>query len=111
LNVNPEALVRPDVDSGVPHGPLLIAFSDAIIGTDAGALDRARDALAEAMGKPAVSGAAAIAANFSKNDRIANGIGIPADPMVLKATEDIRAQLGLNEFGSAVNTFRHYGAP
>ena len=34
-------------------------------------------------------------------------LGIPVDDMVLKATEDLRAQLGLDDFGSAVNTFRH----
>ena len=56
----------------------------------------------------AVSGAASVAGNFSKNDRIANGLGIPVDPMVLKATEDIRTELGLNDMGSAVNTFRHH---
>ena len=41
------------------------------------------------------------APNFSVN------LGIPVDDMVLKATEDLRAQLGLDDFGSAVNTFRH----
>ena len=54
-----------------------------------------------------MTAAAAIAANFSKNDRIANGAGIPVDTMVLKITEDIREQLGLNDYRSAFNTFRH----
>ena len=105
--MNPEVLVRPEQDSGVPGGDVLLAYADAVIGPDLDALDKARDALAEALGPAAVSGAAAIAANFSKNDRIANGLGIPVDEMVLKATEDLREQLGLNDFGSAINTFRH----
>jgi hypothetical protein len=95
-------------DIGVPGGAELLAFSDAVIGPDAGALDTARSALAAALGPYSVSGAASIAANFSKNDRIANGCGIPVDPMALKASVDIREQLGLNEFRSAINTFRHY---
>ena len=42
------------------------------------------------------------------NDRIANGCGIPVIPMVLKATKDIRDELGLNSFRSAANTFKHF---
>ena len=45
--MNPEALVRPEQDIGVPHGDLLLAFAEAIIGTDRAALDTARTALAE----------------------------------------------------------------
>lgn len=95
-------------DIGVPGGAELLAFSDAVIGPDAVALDAARAALAAALGPHSVSGAASIAGNFSKNDRIANGCGIPVDPMQLKASADLREQLGLNDFRSAINTFRHY---
>lgn len=105
--MNPEALVRPELDSGVPAGDLLLAFAEAVIGTDVAALDAARAALADTLGPAAVVGASAVAGNFSKNDRVANGIGIPIDDMVFKGTEDLRAQLGLNAYKSAVNTFRH----
>jgi len=91
----------------VPGGELLLAFAEAVIGPDLAALDAARSALAEGLGPAAVPAAAAIAANFSKNDRIANGAGIPVDAMVLNVTEDIRDQLGLNDYRSAANTFRH----
>lgn len=92
----------------MPGGALLLAFADAIIGTDRAALDDARAALAAELGPAAVSAASAVAANFSKNDRIANGLGIPVDDIVLNGTEDLRAQLGLNEYRSAANTLRHY---
>ena len=91
----------------MPNGELLLAYSDAVIGTDVAALNLARNALAAALGSAAIAGAAAIAANFAKNDRIANGLGIPVDPLVLKSTIDLREQLGINKFRSAVNTFRH----
>ncbi len=107
MNVNPEALVRPELDTGVPSGDLLLAFAAAIIGTDRKALDDARAALAKALGPAAVSGASAVAANFSKNDRVANGIGIPVDEMIFNGTEELREQLGLNDYKSAENTFRH----
>ena len=99
--------MRPQLDIGVPGGALLLAFADAIVGTDPDALEAARTALADALGPAAVSAAASIAANFSKNDRLANGLGIPVDAMVLKGTEELREQLGLNSYRSAVNTFRH----
>ena len=107
MNVNPEALVRPELDTGVPSGDLLLAFAEAIIGTDRKALDDARAALAKALGPAAVSGASAVAGNFSKNDRVANGIGIPVDEMIFNGTEELREQLGLNDYKSAENTFRH----
>ena len=94
----------------MPGGELLLAFSDAVIGADPAALDSARSALAEELGPAAVSAAAAVAANFTKNDRIANGLGIPIDAIAMAGHEDLREQLGLNDFRSAVNTFRHSAA-
>ncbi len=108
MDVDLFALIDPTRDSGVPGGTELLAFSDAVLGPDRAALDRARTALTRALGPAAVSGAAAVAANFTKNDRIANGCGIPVDPMVLKMTKDIREALGLNAFPSAANTFVHF---
>ncbi|MBT5939779.1 MAG: hypothetical protein HOG95_07605 [Rhodospirillaceae bacterium] len=108
MDYNLEALVNPDVESGVAGGKELLAFSDAVIGPDRATLDNARAALAETLGAAAVPAAAAIAATFSKNDRIANGCGIPADPLILKLTKDFREQIGLNDFRSAVNTFKHF---
>ncbi len=94
----------------MPGGELLLAFSDAVLGADPAALDSARSALAEELGPAAVSAAAAVAANFTKNDRIANGLGIPIDAIAMAGHEDLREQLGLNDFRSAVNTFRHLAA-
>lgn len=92
----------------MPGGAELLEFGAAIIGTDRARLDTARDALEARLSRPTVTGASAIAGNFSKNDRIANAIGIPADPSDLKPTSEMRRRLGLNAFRSAVNTFRHF---
>lgn len=86
----------------------MLEFAEAVIGADRSRLDAARKALAEKLSSATVIGASAIAGNFSKNDRIANAIGIPVDPNDLKPTKEIRAQLGLNEFKSAANTFTHF---
>jgi hypothetical protein len=92
----------------VPGGSQLLEFAAAVIGTDPDRLNTARRALSEALSPATVTGAAAIAGNFSKNDRIANAIGIPVDPDDLGPTREIRARLGLNDFRSAMNTFRHF---
>ena len=107
MTINLRALVDPTQQSGVPGGAELLEFSEAVIGPDRERLDAARDVLALTLSPAAVSGAAAIAGNFSKNDRIANGCGIPVDSIVMNITEDIRADLGLNDFRSAINTFKY----
>jgi len=85
----------------------LLAFSDAVLGPDRAALDAARMTLEKTLGAAAVSAASAIAATFTKNDRVANCTGIPAEPRMFNGAEDIRDMLGLRNFRSAVNTFRH----
>ena len=92
----------------MPGGKALLAFADAVIGPDRTALDRARLDVAKAVGPAAVPAAAAIAATFTKNDRIANGSGIPSELRMLRNSKEIRAELGINEFRSSANTFRHY---
>ena len=106
--MNLAALLDPDRESGVPGGREILAFADAAIGPDRPALDRARQNLADALGPAAVPAAAAIAATFTKNDRIANAVGIPSELRMLKNSREIRAELGINDFRSSANTFRHY---
>lgn len=101
-------MIDPKQDSGVPGGKELLAYADAVIGPDRAALDQARLDVAKALGPVAVPAAAAIAATFTKNDRIANGTGIPSELPMLRNSKEIRAELRLNEFRSAVNALRHY---
>jgi hypothetical protein len=103
------AVVNPTLDSNVADGDLLLAFADAVLGSDSVAMNAARTALAKGLGSKTVGGAAAIAAEFSKNDRIANGVGIPAESLMVDATVELRQQLGINEFRSAVNTLKASG--
>ena len=92
----------------MPGGGEILAFADAVIGPDRAAVDRARRNLADSLGPAAVPAAAAIAATFTKNDRIANGTGIPSELRMLRNSREIRAELGINGFRSSANTFRHY---
>jgi len=105
LEFDIEALVNPTLEIGVDGGRVLLGFADALLGPDLAELNRARAALAAELGAAAVAAASIIAGNFTKNDRIANGIGIPSDPMFVEKTADFRERLGLLEYRSAKNTF------
>jgi len=52
-----------------------------------------------------IAAASIIAGNFSKNELITNGAGIPSDPMFVEKTADFRERLGLMKYRSARNTF------
>jgi hypothetical protein len=101
-------LVQENLDIGVLGGSELISFAEALIGADKLALDKARAELKTILGQDSVTAASAVAANFSKNDRIANGLGIPHNQMMLKATKDVRQQLDLDKYLSAHNSLKYF---
>ena len=109
MEVDLTAIADPARDPGIPAGRELLAFSDALLGTDTDALDAARDALLAALGGDGLVGAAMIAANFSRNDRIANATGIPLEPPFVEQSADFRDALGINDFPSARNTLGSQG--
>ena len=88
----------PEGDGGVPYGRLLVAFADAVLGEDEGALTRAREALAAALGPPGLVDAAAVVGLFNAIDRVADATGIPLEPEKAAASADFRAALGLDLF-------------
>ena len=104
ISVNLKSVTDTTLESGVEHGGLLLAFADAVCGSNAAALDIARTALRDTMGPGALVQAAAIAGNFSMNDRAANAMGIPMEGMFLVDSQQYRTELGLNDFPSARNT-------
>lgn len=89
---------------GVPHSEELLRFADAWMGEDEAALAAARAAVADALGPEALVDAAGVASNFQRMVRIADAIGIPADPALMAVSEDLRDQLGINDYVSAANT-------
>lgn len=104
IPINLMAVADPATDSGIAHGDVLLAYADAVTGADYTALAPAITALRGAMGDGALVQAAAIAANFSMNDRAANAIGIPLEGFFLADSGDYRAALGINNYPSARNT-------
>ena len=102
--VDVRAIADPSVASGVAHGEALLAFADALVGSDDATLERARDRLLAELGAAGLVDAAGVAANFERMVRIADGTGIPLDRPVLMVTAELRDELSLGAFRSAANT-------
>lgn len=90
--------------SGVPHASSLVRFADAAVGADDAELELAREEVREVLGTAALVDAAAVVGNFERMVRVADASGIPLDPEIDDYTLEIRDELGLDRFGSSVNT-------
>lgn len=89
---------------GVPHADELIRFADALVKGTETELANARQALVDKLGPEHLVDAAGVASNFQRMVRIADTLGIPVDPAMQVLSEDIRAELGIDEYLSASNT-------
>ena len=85
-------------DGGIPHGALLVAFADAVLGEDDAHLADIRDSLHERLGAAALVDAAAVAGLFNAIDRVADATGIPLEDDKEEATADFRSDLGIDAF-------------
>ena len=90
--------------SGVAHAQILVRFAEALVGDDDETLAAARAALLDELGPEALVDAAAVASNFQRMVRIADATGISLDAPVEILSQDLRAELGIDRFGSAANT-------
>lgn len=106
MTIDLRAVTISNIQSGVPHGTELLAYADTIVGSDPTALTQARLALLSAMGPRALVQAAAIAANFSMNDRAANATGITLESIFVRDSAEFRRELGIDGFPSARNTLK-----
>jgi len=82
---------------GVPDGALLVGFVEAVLGTDEPRLAAARRRLHNALGDAGLVDAAAVIANYSALDRVADATGIPLEPAKEINTAAIRAELGIDD--------------
>jgi hypothetical protein len=89
---------------GVPHERELIALAEAVVRGDEAELAEARRAALAALGPESFVAAAAVASNFERMVRIADATGIPLDTPLAAISADMRAELGIDAFGSAANT-------
>ncbi len=93
-----------DGDAGIPHGRTLAAFAEAVLGEDDAALAEIRGDLIAAVGPEGAVDAAAVAAVFSKNDRMADATGIPLDTGGADLRTALGVELGIGHFTGAPAT-------
>lgn len=85
---------------GIPHGDILSAFAEAVVGDDEDALAAARDTVIGALGTDAFVDACSVASMFNAIDRVADSTGIPIDEDRLEPTAEFRESLGITAFPS-----------
>ena len=94
------ALQGGGAETGVPCGALLIAFAEAVLGTNDAVLRSARAALRDRMGDAALVDAAATVASYNSVVKVADATGIPLDTETAEATADLREDLGIGTYTS-----------
>ena len=83
---------------GIPHGSVLTAFAEAVLGNDEARLTDARQLVRDDLGDAALVDSAAVIANYCALDRVADATGIPLEPAKEKNTVELRTELGIDEF-------------
>ena len=89
---------------GVAQGAAIVAFVDATMADDDGALKTARTALRAVLSDEAFVDTCATIGAFNVVDRIADATGIPLDDSLFAMSESVRGELDLARFGSSANT-------
>ncbi len=90
--------------SGIAHARELVAMAEGVVSGDETALASSRTQLGEAMGEQAMVDVAAVAGNFQRMVRIADGCGIPLDASLQMMSAEVRDELRLERFGTSANT-------
>ena len=85
-------------NGGIPDGDLLVDFVEAALGDDEARLTVSRQRLRDAVGDAGLVDVAAVIANYSALDRVADATGIPLEAAKEANTATIRAELGIDEF-------------
>ena len=98
IEVGLDAVVDDTTDSNIEHGSLLTAFAEAIVGRDEVAIAATRQTVVDAMGGHAMVDAAGVVSNFERNDRVADGTGIPLGDGLEGFSAQTREQLGFDRW-------------
>lgn len=88
-------------DDKIPRAAALLAYADAFYADDSAVLDQARQTLRAAIGDAALVDAAAIVGIYDAVVRVADATGTPLEDYKAKISEDLRDELGINDFPAA----------
>ncbi len=90
--------------SGITHAATLLNFADAIVSRSPLAIDDTRRAVVNELGGEEMVAAAGVVSVFQRMVRVADSTGIAVDPPMQALSEDLRDELGINEYTAAANT-------
>jgi hypothetical protein len=94
--VDLQSVLDGTLDSGVPHGALLLEFTDAVLGADEARLVRAREAVRSQLGEERLVDAAGAVASFNAVVKVADGVGLTVDAFRAEQAAGIRTELGID---------------
>lgn len=80
----------------MPHGNLLVAFTEAVL-ANSDRLESVRRDVLQQLGAAAFVDICATVASFNAVVKVADGTGIPLEPDKAVRTRDVRDQLGLDD--------------
>lgn len=89
---------RGDGDGDVPDGRLLVGFADALLRGSEPDLAAARSELERTLGAAALVDAAAIAAIFCCNVRVADASGVTLDERNAAVRESVGRRVGIDKY-------------
>ena len=93
-DINLEAVANTAIDPNLVAGKQLLTFADALLGSDASALDAARAALQDVVGAEGATRAAMVIGNFEMMNRLLDATGVPVPASMGLITRE----LGLPDF-------------
>lgn len=102
--VNLEAVNGSVSETGVAHGAELLAFTEAVMGSDDAALAHSRQVLRGLLSDEQFVDVCGVIGAFNVVTRVADATGIPLDDMMFAISGDVRRQLNLARFHSSANT-------
>ena len=105
--LDPSAVTNPGraLASGIAHAEELSAFVDAFVAANGEAeMAATRSAVEHKLGPDRLVDVASVASNFQRMVRIADSTGSPVDAPMDILSSDMRAELGIDAFGSSANT-------
>jgi hypothetical protein len=82
----------------VPHGGLLLAFANAVLGRHSTALADLRETVRTTVGDAGLSDAAGVIGGFDGITRIADATGIPLEPEKVELAADFFDALNIGRF-------------
>lgn len=74
---------------------MLLALTDAVLGSDNAAVESAINAVLERLGPAALADTAATIASYDSIVKVVDAVGVPLEDETMEKTTDIRNDLGI----------------